>query len=139
MIFFESLVALFDFPGVEDEVADGGGVEGTLVLEVGREVDAVVLADVLDGLGWEFLGLGTDTHGFEDVTAARQIATEGPGRDIGQFCQFLFTDKTIWVVVIDHVIVFLCKGKTFEKRYYDYPTLSNNTHQYYIFMQQKSK
>ena len=79
MIFFESLVALFDFPGVEDEVADGGGVEGTLVLELGWEVDAVVLADVLDGLGREFLGLGTDTHGFEDVATACQIAAEGPG------------------------------------------------------------
>ena len=88
---------------MEDEVAVGGGIEGTLVLKLGWEVDTVVLADVFDGLGRELLSLGTDTHGFEDVASACQITTESPWRDISEFCQFLFADKTIWIVVIYHV------------------------------------
>ena len=53
--------------------------EGFLVLEFGRKVDAVVLTDVADGLGRQFLRLGRDAHGIEDVTTGRQIATEGTG------------------------------------------------------------
>ena len=49
MVFLRQIL-LFFFPGGEDEVLEGGGVEGFLVLEVGREVDAVVFADVFDGV-----------------------------------------------------------------------------------------
>ena len=53
--------------------------EGFLVLELGREVDAVVLTDVTDSLWRKLLSLGRDAHGIEDVTTSRQIATEGTG------------------------------------------------------------
>ena len=43
-------VLLFFFPGINDDITDWRGVEGFLVLEVGREVDAVVFADVFDGV-----------------------------------------------------------------------------------------
>ena len=51
--------------------------EGFLVLELGREVDAVVLADVSDSLRWKLLSLGRDAHGIENGATSRQIATEG--------------------------------------------------------------
>ena len=35
----------------EEVLVDGGLVEGVLILEFGREIDAVVLTDVADGLG----------------------------------------------------------------------------------------
>ena len=40
------------------------------------DINAVVVGDVLDGLGWELLGFGGDAHGGEDGTARGQIATE---------------------------------------------------------------
>ena len=48
-------------------------------LELGREVDAVVLTDVADGLWRELLGFGTDAHGVEDVTARLEVTTESAG------------------------------------------------------------
>ena len=45
--FFEIL--LF-FPRFEDDVTDGRGIEGLLILKFGGKVDAVVLADVADGI-----------------------------------------------------------------------------------------
>ena len=42
----------------EEVLVDGGLVEGVLILEFGREIDAVVLTDVADGLGRELLGSG---------------------------------------------------------------------------------
>ena len=42
--------------------------EDLLILELWREVDAVILTDVADGDRWELLGLGRDAHGVEDVT-----------------------------------------------------------------------
>ena len=60
----------------------GGGVEGLLVLEVGREVDAVVFADVFDGVWRQLLGFGADAHGVEDVARGSQITGEGSWADI---------------------------------------------------------
>ena len=90
------------FPAGEDEITEWGGVEGLLILEGWREVDAVVLADIADSLWWEFLSLGRDAHGIEDVAARREVATEGPWTDICQSCQFTFADKTILVVEVNH-------------------------------------
>ena len=42
----------------EEVLVDGGLVEGVLILEFGREIDAVVFTDVADGLGRELLGSG---------------------------------------------------------------------------------
>ena len=51
----------------EEVLVDGGLIEGVLILEFGREIDAVVLTDVADGLRGEFLGFGRNAHGIEDV------------------------------------------------------------------------
>ena len=51
----------------EEGLVDGGLGEGFLILEFGREVDAVVLTDIADGLRWELLGFGRYAHGIEDV------------------------------------------------------------------------
>ena len=53
--------------------------EGFLILELGREVDAVVLTDVSDRLWRKLLSLGRDAHSIEDGATSRQIATEGTG------------------------------------------------------------
>ena len=87
----------------DDSLEDRRHVHDLSVLELGWEVDTVVLADIFDGLGRELLSLGTDTHGFEDVASACQITTEGPGRDSGEFCQLLFADKKMFVVIVDHI------------------------------------
>jgi len=60
---------LFGFPAFVDEGAEGRGVEGLLVLEFGREVDAVVLADVTNSTGRKFLSFGRDAHSVQDMTA----------------------------------------------------------------------
>jgi hypothetical protein len=73
-------------------------------LEGGREVDAVILTDVLDRLGRELLGFRTDPHGIEDMPTTGEVTAEGSGTDIGQASQFTFTDKTVFIVVINHKI-----------------------------------
>ena len=62
--FFEIL--LF-FPRFEDDVTDVRGIEGLLILKFGGKVDAVVLADVADGLRWQLLCLGADAHRIEHM------------------------------------------------------------------------
>ena len=84
---------------------DGRTGEDLLVLKLGRQVDAVVLTDVMNGQRWQFLGLGRDAHGVEDVLPGLQIAGKGPGRDFGELSQGAFADKTMGVVEIDHKIV----------------------------------
>ena len=50
-LFFAGVkVLLFFFPGINDDITDWRGIKGFLVLKVGREVDAVVFADVFDGV-----------------------------------------------------------------------------------------
>ena len=73
-----------------------------MILEGGREVDAVILTDVLDRLGRELLGFRTDPHGIEDMPPTGEVTAEGSGTDIGQASQFTFTDKTVFIVVVDH-------------------------------------
>ena len=75
-----------------------------LVLEMWREVDAVVLADVTDGGGRKLLGLGRDAHGIEDVTTGRQVTSKGSGTDICQSGKFTLADKAVFVVVVDHTL-----------------------------------
>ena len=41
---------MFFLPGFEDDVTIGGFVEGSLVLEFGREIDAIILTDVFNCL-----------------------------------------------------------------------------------------
>ena len=79
--------------------------EGFLVLEFGREVDAVVLADVADGLGRQFLGLGRDAHGIEDMSAGGQITSECTGRDTGQLGQCALADEFVLVVEVNHITI----------------------------------
>ena len=92
------------FPGGEDEVADGRGGEGGLVLERWREVDAVVLTDVTDGLRGELLGFGRYAHGIEDVTTTLEVTSEGAGGDVGELCQRTFANKAVLVVEIYHFV-----------------------------------
>ena len=73
-----------------------------LILEMGRKVDAVVLADVADGGGRKLLGLGRDTHGIEDVATGRQVTSKGSGTDVCQSSKFALADKAVFVVVVDH-------------------------------------
>ena len=49
--------------------------DGLLVLKLFRQVDAIVLTDITDGLGWELLGLGGDAHRFEDGRTGQWHAT----------------------------------------------------------------
>ena len=93
---------MFGFPGVVDDVLEGGGVEGLLVLEVWREVDAVVFADVADGLGREFLGFGRDAHGVEDVTTCGEVTTKRTGADVSQTSEFALADETVFIVILNH-------------------------------------
>lgn len=75
-----------------------------LILEGRGKVDAVVFADVTDGLWREFLGLATDTHGIEDVTTGREVATEGSGTDIRQSGEFALADETVLIVEVNHIV-----------------------------------
>jgi hypothetical protein len=65
------------FPGLDDDVTEGRGVERLLILERRRKVDAVVFADVTDSLRRELLGLRTDAHGIEDMPSGLEIPAEG--------------------------------------------------------------
>ena len=73
-----------------------------MVLESWREVDAVVLTDVADGLRRELLRLGRDAHRIEDVTTGGEVAPEGAGTDVSQTRQRRFADKTVLVVIVNH-------------------------------------
>ena len=48
-----------------------------MILEGGREIDAVILTDVLDRLGRELLGFRTDPHGIEDMPTTGEVTAEG--------------------------------------------------------------
>ena len=95
---------LFRLPSFKDDISDGGGLEGGLILEGGREIDAVILTDVLDRLGRELLGFRTDPHGLKDVPPTGEVTAEGSGTDIGQAGEFTFADKTVLIVVITHFL-----------------------------------
>lgn len=73
-----------------------------MILEGWREIDAVILTDVLDRLGRELLGFRTDPHGSEDMPTTGEVTAEGSGTDISQAGEFTFADKTVFIVVIDH-------------------------------------
>jgi hypothetical protein len=64
--------------GMNEMLIDGGTTEHLLILEFGRQVDAVVLTYILHGFWWQFLGLRGDTHGFKDMQPGLQIASERP-------------------------------------------------------------
>ena len=53
-------------------------------------IDAIILADIADGLWGQFAGSGTDTHRIENRTSGSEITLEGTGRNAGQFCQLGF-------------------------------------------------
>ena len=93
---------LLFFPRFEDDVTDGRGIKSLLVLQFGRKVNAVVLADVADGIRWEFLGFRCDTEDFENLPPAGKVSAEGSGTDVGQSGQRAFADESFLVVVIDH-------------------------------------
>ena len=93
---------MFLIPGVVDDVSEGRGVEGLLVLEVGGKVDAVVFADVADGLGRELLGFGGDAHGVEDVTTGGEVTTKRTGADVSQTSKFALADETVFIVEVNH-------------------------------------
>jgi hypothetical protein len=62
----------------EEVLVERGFGEGFLVLEFGREIDAIVLTDIADGLRRKLLGLGTDAHGVKNGPAGSKITGEGP-------------------------------------------------------------
>ena len=53
----------------------------------GRQVDAVLLAEVLDDVGRQFLGVEGDAYGFEDALARLEESVEGAIGYTGQLCQ----------------------------------------------------
>ena len=95
---------LFGIPSVNDNIPKGRGIEGLLVLEFGREVDAVVFADVADGLRRKLLGFGGDAHGVEDVTSGGKVTGESTGTDVSQTSEFALTDETVFIVEVNHKI-----------------------------------
>jgi hypothetical protein len=89
-------------PGINNDVLEWGGVKSLLILEFWGEVDAVVFADVTDGLRGKLLGFGGDAHRVEDVTTGCEITCKGSRRDIGQTSKFAFGDETVFIVEIYH-------------------------------------
>ena len=85
---FFSLTSYFPlfFPRFEDDVTDGRGIKGLLVLQFGRKIDAVILADVADGIRWKFLGFRCDAEDFENLPPSGKVSAEGSGTDVGQSC-----------------------------------------------------
>ena len=75
---------LLFFPRFEDDVTDGRGIQGLLVLQFWRKVYAVILADVADGIRWKFLGFRCDTEDFENLAPSGKVSAEGSGTDVGQ-------------------------------------------------------
>ena len=73
-----------------------------MVLELGRQVDAVVLADVSDSLRWQLPDIGADTHSIEDRTSSGQITAESTRADIGQASQRTLADIAVLIVIVDH-------------------------------------
>ena len=73
-----------------------------MILEVGREVDAVVFADVFDGVRGKFLGFGRDAHGVEDVTTGGEVTGEGSWADVGQASKLALADKAVFIVILNH-------------------------------------
>ena len=53
-------------PRSDDDVAERRGIQGLLVLQLGRQVDAVVLADVAHGVRRQLLRPGRDAEDVED-------------------------------------------------------------------------
>ena len=74
-----------------------------MILELGREIDTIVLTNVTDCLRRQFLSLGRDSHGIENMTTGCEIATEGSWRDIGQTGQGALANETVFVVEVDHI------------------------------------
>lgn len=97
---------MFLFPGFVDDGLERGGIEGLLVLEFGRKVDAVVFADVADGLWGKLLGFGGDAHGIEDVTTGGEVTGESTWADVSQTSEFALADETVFIVEVNHKIIF---------------------------------
>ncbi len=98
---------LLFFPRFEDNITDGRGIKGLLVLQFGRKIDAVILADVADGIRWKFLGFRCDAEDFENLAPSSKVSAEGSGTDVGQSCQRAFADESFPVVIIDHKLFFI--------------------------------
>jgi len=60
-------IDLFGFPAFVDEVTEGRDVEGLLVLEFGREIDTVVLADVTNSTRRKLLSFGGDAVSIQPL------------------------------------------------------------------------
>ena len=75
-------------------------------MEIGGKVDAVVFADVADGLRGKLLGFGRDIHRIEDVTTGCEVTGKGTWADVSQTSKFAFGDETVFIVEIDHKILF---------------------------------
>ena len=67
-----------------------------------RQVDAIVLTDILHCLRRQLLGLGGDTHPVEDMLSASDVTGECTGRYASQSGEFAFADKSVVVVDVDH-------------------------------------
>jgi hypothetical protein len=102
--------------GTEEVLVERGFGEGILVLKFGREVNAVVLADVADCLRRQLLGFGRYAHGIENVTTRSKIAGEGPIGNPRKFGQLTFADKPMTVVEVDHEILKKLKKLEEDKR-----------------------
>ena len=100
---------LLFFPRFEDDVTDGRGIQGLLVLQFGWKVYAVILADVADGIRWKFLGFRCDAEDFENLAPSSKVSAEGSGTDVGQSCQRAFADESFPVVIIDHKLFLFLK------------------------------
>ncbi len=99
-------VGLLLIPSVNDNIPKGRGIKSLLVLEFGSEVDAVVFTDVADGLWRKLLGFRGDAHGVEDVTSGGEVTGESTGADVSQTSELALADETVFIVEVNHKIVF---------------------------------
>jgi len=87
---------------VEESAVEVRLVDGLRSLQLIRQVDAVVLADIPHGSGRQEFGFGADTHFLQDLPATLQIAAEGVAVYPSEGAEGFLTDESCVVVNVNH-------------------------------------
>jgi hypothetical protein len=95
-------ILLFLLPGGNNDIPDRRFGQGFLILEIRRKVNAVVFADVSDGLRRKLLGFGRDAHSIEDMPTGLKVPRKCSRTDVSQTSEFALGNETVFIVVIDH-------------------------------------
>ena len=95
-------ILLFLLPGFNDDIPDRRFRQGFLILEIRRKVNAVVFADVADGLRGKLLGFGRNAHSVEDMPTGLKVPRKCSRTDVCQTSEFALAYKSILVIVINH-------------------------------------